>query len=191
MRCCIDYRRLNALTKKDRTPLPNLAELRDKTGNMKFFTSVDIRDAYHNIRVADGDIEKTAIRTRFGHFEYVVMPFGLTNAPATFQRLTNKLLGHLFDVCVVSYLDDILIYSKTAEEHVEHVRQVFAILERAQLYIKLSKCMFMQSEVEFCGHIIGRHGMKIAPSKLASVRDWPLPKNSRDIQSFLGFTKYL
>ncbi len=191
MRCCIDYRRLNALTRKDRTPLPNLAELRDRTAGKKFFTSIDIRDAYHCVRVRPEDVPKTAIRTRFGHFEYLVMPFGLTNAPATFQRLTNQLLGHLFDKFIISYLDDILIYSDTEEEHVEHVRRVFEILAKNSLYIKLSKCKFMQPEVEFCGHIIGRHGMKIAPSKLEVLQNWPTPRNFHDIQSFLGFTNYL
>lgn len=191
MRCCIDYRRLNALTKKDRTPLPNLAELRDKMHGVRYVTSVDVRDAYHRTRVRTQDIEKTAIRTRFGHFEYLVMPFGLTNAPATFQRLMNRILGHLYDVCVVSYLDDILIYSKTEEEHVQHVRQVFELLTKHALNIKLSKCQFMQDEVEFCGHIIGAHGMRIAPSKLEVLDTWPLPRNYKDIQSFLGFTNYL
>jgi len=191
LRCCIDYRGLNSVTKKDRTPLPNLRELRDRLVGKKYFTSIDIRNAYHRIRICKEDREKTAFRTRFGHFEYVVMPFGLTNAPATFQRLTNKILGKYFDEFLISYLDDLLIFSDTLEEHLRHIDIVLSILDKHKLYIKPSKCTWIADEVEFCGHIIGRSGMKLAPSKVQAVVDWPTPRNTKDIQSFLGLTNYL
>jgi len=191
LRCCIDYRALNRQTKKDRTPLPNLKEMKDRVTGKRFFTGIDIRDAYHCVRIRSQDIEKTAFRTRFGHFEYMVMPFGLTNAPATFQRLMNSLLGHTYDRFVISYMDDILIFSDTLEDHVEHVQSVLNILKDASLFVKPSKCHWAVTEVEFCGHIIGRDGIRIAPSKIAAVQERPTPTCHWDVQSFLGLTNYL
>ena len=191
IRVCMDYRGLNKVTKKDRTPLPNIAEMRDRLHGAKFFTIIDIKNAYHRIRVAEDSIEKTGFRTRFGHFEYVVLPFGLTNAPATWQRLTNKILGDLYDEGIISYLDDILIFSKTEEEHKRLLREVLSRLAKHKLYVKRSKCEWAKSEVEFCGHIIGRDGLKISPRKLQVLKDWPEPRNHKEVQSFLGLTNYL
>jgi len=191
IRVCMDYRGLNRVTKKDRTPLPNIAEMRDRLHGAKIFTIIDIKNAYHRIRIAEGSIEKTGFRTRFGHFEYVVLPFGLTNAPATWQRLTNKILGDLYDEGVISYLDDILIFSKTEEEHKKLLREVFDRLTANKLYVKRSKCEWAKDEVEFCGHMIGRDGLRISPRKLQVLHDWPEPRNHKDVQSFLGLTNYL
>jgi transposase InsO family protein len=191
IRMCVDYRGLNRHTKRDRTPLPYLAELRDRIHGKQFFTAIDIKDAYHRIQIREADREKTAFRTRFGHFEYCVMPFGLTNAPATFQRLMNKLFGKMYDDFLVSYLDDILIFSDTLEEHKRHVDAVLKVLEEHKLYVKPSKCKWAMAEVEFCGHVIGRNGMSIAPDKIAAVNAYAIPRHHKDIQSFLGLTNYL
>jgi len=192
LRCCIDYRELNRQTRKDRTPLPNLRELRDRITGKQWFTAIDIRDAYHCIRISDKDIEKTAFRTRFGHFEYLVLPFGLTNAPATFQRLMNDLFAaDAYDRYMISYLDDILIFSNTEEEHIEHVTKVLSILAEAKLFIMPSKCTWAVTKVEFCGHVISRQGIEIAPSKIQAVQERATPACHWDVQSFLGLTNYL
>ncbi|TPX52115.1 hypothetical protein PhCBS80983_g06520, partial [Powellomyces hirtus] len=168
LRCCIDYRALNKMTHKDARPLPNLSELRDRLVNMRVFTAIDIRDAYHCIMIQLEDREKTAFRTRFGHFEYNVLPFGLTNAPATFQRLTNKLLGDKYDAYVISYLDDILIFSTDMSSHIQHVDEVLKTLPEHRLHVKPSKCQWAVDEVEFCGHRVGKDGLSIAPSKVTA-----------------------
>jgi hypothetical protein len=191
LRCCIDYRALNRQTKKDRTPLPNLTELRDRLRHAKVFTNIDIKDAYHRIRINPDDVEKTAFRTRFGHFEYLVLTFGFTNAPATFQRLMNKVLGHLYDKTVVSYLDDVLIYSETMDDHKKHVQEVLQLLADHQLFVKPSKCRWAVDELEFCGHMIGVNGIGIAKSKVEAVLAWEPPTSAYEIQSFLGLTNYL
>lgn len=190
IRLCWDYRGLNNVTVKDRTPLPNIAEMRDRVHEAKVFTIVDIKDAYHRILVRPEDREKTAVRTRLGHFEFVVMPFGLTNAPATFQRLMNKILGPYYDQFVISYLDDILIYSKTIEEHRVHVDTVLGELEKHRLYVKPSKCEWALPEVEFCGHVIGKEGIRISPKKMETIKSWSRPRNTTEIRSFLGLANY-
>lgn len=191
LRCCIDYRELNKQTRKDRTPLPRLTELRDRLHGKRYFTAIDIREAYHRIRVRPEDVEKTAFRTRFGHFEYLVMPFGVTNAPAAFQRLTNKLLAAQYDHCVISYLDDILIFSDTLEDHLRDVKAVLTILDKHSLYIKPSKCTWVTDEVEFCGHMVGVGGLRIADSKIKAVTDWATPTHHLDVASFVGLTNYM
>jgi hypothetical protein len=191
LRCCIDYRALNKMTHKDATPLPNLAELRDRLVNKQVFTAIDIRDAYHCIMIRPEDREKTAFRTRFGHFEYNVLPFGLTNAPATFQRLTNKILGDKYDDCVISYLDDILIFSDDEAQHKQHVDAVLGTLAEHKLYVKPSKCTWAVEEVEFCGHYVGRDGLRIAPSKVEAVKERPRPTSAIEILSFMGLVNYL
>ena len=191
IRVCMDYRGLNRVTKKDRTPLPNIAEMRDRLHGSKFFTIVDVKNAYHRIRITEDSIPKTAFRTRFGHFKYVVVPFGLTNAPAAWQRLTNKILGDLYDQGVISYLDDILIFSKAEEEHKQLVKKVLDRLEAHKLYVKRSKCEWAKEEVEFCGHMVGQHGLRISQRKLQVLHDRPEPRNYKDVQSFLGLTNYL
>lgn len=190
LRLCVDYRGLNAITVKNRYPLPRIDELMDRLVNAQYFTKLDLRDAYHRIRIKRGDEWKTAFRTRYGHFEYMVMPFGLTNAPATFQSYINTAMeGILDDFCVV-YLDDILIYSSTEEEHERHVKEVLERLRNHNLYAKLSKCEFHRTEVKFLGFIVGRGGVRIDPERSRTVTDWPEPKTYHDVQVFLGFTNY-
>ena len=190
LRLCIDYRMLNKNTIKDVTPLPNIAELRDRFLGSKFFSKIDLRDGYYNIRIAENDIHKTAFQTRYGHYEFTVLPFGLTNAPATFMRMVNRIFGDLADDFVVAYLDDILIFSDTYEDHVRHVREVLQRLKDNTLFAKLSKCEFNVPEVEFCGHLVNHEGVKIHPRNITAVQDWPIPKDVGELRSFLGLINY-
>ncbi|XP_070795472.1 uncharacterized protein, partial [Pituophis catenifer annectens] len=154
LRLCCDYRRLNAITVRNRYPLPLIPELMERLREASIFTKLDLRGAYNLVRVREGDEWKTAFGTRYGHFEYTVMPFGLTNAPAVFQHLMNDVFRDMLDRFVVIYLDDILIYSRTPESHLQHVRQVLQCLREHQLYAKLEKCYFFQTSIEFLGHIL-------------------------------------
>jgi hypothetical protein len=190
LRICVDYRGLNAVTIKNRHPLPLIGESLDRLGNAQIYTKLDLRDAYHRIRIKEGDEWKTAFRTRYGHFEYTVMPFGLTNAPAVFQSYINSALSDLLDICCIVYLDDILIYSKTEEDHISHVRLVLSRLIQHQLYAKLSKCEFHTQKVGYLGFVVTPNGVKIEEDQVGSIKDWPVPKSIRDIRIFLGFANY-
>ncbi|GAB7357806.1 hypothetical protein MBLNU459_g0793t2 [Dothideomycetes sp. NU459] len=192
LRLCVDYRGLNAVTIKDRCPLPLIEETLDRMQGSRYYTSLDLKDAYNRIRIKPGDEWKTAFRTRYGHFEYLVMPFGLTNAPATFQAYINRTLRGLVDHICVVYLDDILIY--THDESVEtHWRAVCAVLDRlrrAELFVNLKKCAFLTKEVAFLGFIITTTGVRADPARIESITSWPAPTNVRELQSFLGFTNF-
>jgi hypothetical protein len=190
MRMCIDYRRLNDITVKDRTPLPLISETLDRLKGAKVYKKMDLRGAYNLLRVKEEDIWKTAFTTRFGLFECLVMPFGLTNAPATFQRWMNEVFQDLLDVCVVVYLDDILIYSSDQETHNGQVKEVMKRLQANGLYAKAEKCEFDTVATEFLGYDIAPTGVSMNPSKVKSVLDWAPPKNIRGLQSFLGFANY-
>ena len=190
LRLCVDYRKLNEITIKNRYPLPLIDELRQQTSKAKIFTKLDIREAYHQIRIKQGEEWKTAFRTRFGHFEYTVMPFGLTNAPASFQALINNVLRPYLDKFVVAYLDDLLIYSETREEHTEHVRTVLAALLERKLRVKLSKCEFGVTKTEYLGYLIEPGKISMDPKKLQSIESWPTPTNLKEVQSFLGTANY-
>ena len=176
MRMCTDYRGLNKITKKNRYPLPRIEELMDRLQGAQFFTKIDLRQGYHQIRIAEPDVEKTAFRTRYGHFEYTVLPFGLTNAPATFMTLMHEVLRDQLDRSVVVYLDDILIYSPTWDKHVQHVQQVLHQLRKHQLYAKLSKCDFGARRVEFLGHFVSAEGVAMDPAKVQAITDWKPPQ---------------
>jgi len=190
LRMCVDFRRLNDITIKNRYPLPNIQELRDRTSGAKYFTCLDLRDGYHLIRMKEGEEWKTAFRCRYGHYEYTVMPFGLTNAPAVFQALVNNVLRDCLDVYVVAYLDDILIYSQTLGEHEKHVADVLQRLLDHDLQVKPKKCEFHKEEVEFLGHIVGRNGIRMSDTKIKTVIEWEAPKTVKDVQSFLGFINF-
>lgn len=190
LRLCVDYRALNKVTVKNRHPLPLISETIDRMQGAKIYTKLDLRDAYHRIRIKPGDEWKTAFRTRYGHWEYTVMPFGLTNAPATFQAYINKTLEGLLDITCVAYLDDICIYSDSIEEHAKHVREVLDRLRKAGLYVKLSKCEFDKKEIAFLGYVIGVHGIRMDDAKIRTILDWPTPKSFRDIQVFIGFANF-
>ena len=190
LRLCVDYRGLNAATIKNRYALPLIGETLDQLAGAKIFTQLDLRDAYHRIRIREGDEWKTAFRTRYGHFEYTVMPFGLTNAPATFQAYINKALSDMLDLCVVVYLDDILIYSMNEEDHERNVRMVLDRLRAYNLYCKLSKCAFNVDTVNFLGFVVSPKGIHMEPARVETVEQWPEPTCARDIQVFLGFTNF-
>ncbi|KAM4060262.1 reverse transcriptase (RNA-dependent DNA polymerase) [Hirsutella rhossiliensis] len=182
--------RLNDITMKDRTPLPLISELRDRLHGKKWFTALDLKGAYNLIRMKKGHEWMTAFRTKFGLFEYLVMPFGLTNAPATFQRMINNVLREHLDIFVVVYLDDILIFSEHLEEHKEHVHKVLRALQNAKLLVEPEKSKFHTQEVDFLGHTISPGEIRMQQDKINSVKEWPTPKNVKDVQSFLGFANY-
>jgi transposase InsO family protein len=190
LRLCVDYRGLNRVTKKNRYPLPLLSEILDRVSGARYFTKLDLKDAYHRIPIAERDQWKTAFRTRYGHFKYTVMPFGLTNAPATFQAYINEALQGILDDCCVAYMDDILIYSRTAEEHATHVRSVLERLRKYSLYANLAKCEFWVQEVAFLGYRVGVAGVSMDKSKSEAIATWPRPGSFRDIQVFLGFANF-
>jgi hypothetical protein len=190
LRLCVDYRGLNKITIKNRYPLPLIQENLDRLKHAKYFTKIDLRGAYNLIRIAAGEEWKTAFRTRYGLFEYLVMPFGLTNAPASFQQLMNEVLREYLDNSVIVYLDDILIFSNTREEHVNHVKSVLSKLRHNRLWAKAEKCKFFQTSVDFLGYIVSTDGISMDPSKVKSILDWPAPKSVKDIQVFLGFANF-
>jgi len=171
LRMCVDYRKLNDITIKDRYPLPNISELQDRLAHAKIFTALDLRDGYHLVRIKKGDEWKTAFRTRYGHYEYTIMPFGLTNAPATFQALINNVLREHLDIFVIAYLDDILIYSENKRDHVKHVRTVLKCFKKAKLRLRPEKCEFHKEEVKFLGFTVNTTGVKISQEKIKVVKE--------------------
>jgi len=190
LRLCVDYRRLNENTIRDSYPLPLITELFDRLREARIFTKLDLKSAYNLVRINPGDEYKTAFRTRYGHFEYLVMPFGLKNAPATFQHFINDVLGEYLDDFAFSYIDDILIYSKNLEEHRVHVKKVLERLKKNGLYVKLSKCEFETNETTFLGHIISDKGIAMDPAKVKAIKEWPIPTNVTEVQSFIGLCNY-
>ena len=190
LRPCIDYRHMNKVTIKNRYPLPLISEMLERLRSAKVFTKLDLRGAYNLVRIRSGDEWKTAFRTRYGHFESLVMPFGLCNAPATFQHFINDVFRDLLDQFVIAYLDDILIFSDNLEEHRKHVCIVFERLRQNRLYIKLEKCEFEQTQIQFLGYIISPDGVGMDPEKIKAVVDWPAPGNIKEIQRFVGFANF-
>ncbi|RZC23713.1 Cytochrome b-c1 complex subunit Rieske-2, mitochondrial isoform B [Glycine soja] len=177
MRLCVDYRRLNKVTIKNRYPLPRIDDLMDQLVGACMFSKIDLRSGYHQIRVKYEDISKTAFRTRYDHYEYLVMPFGVTNAPSVFMNYMNRIFHPYLDSFVVVFIDDILVYSKTRGEHEKHLRVVLQTLKDNKLYVKLSKCEFWLEEVSFLRHVI---------SRVEAVMIWESPKLVSEIRSFLG-----
>ena len=190
MRMCIDYRQLNSITIKNKYPLPRVDELLNRLGGAKYFTKIDLQSGYHQIRMKESDIEKTAFRTRYGSFEFLVLPFGLTNAPSTFMMMMQDILRPYLDKFVISYLDDILIYSNTLEEHQKHVRIVLDTLREHKLYVKLSKCEIFREQVEFLGYNINRNGLSMMEEKVKAIQQWPTPKSVKQVRSFLGLAGF-
>ncbi|KAL8105263.1 hypothetical protein AgCh_029162 [Apium graveolens] len=190
MRLCIDYRELNKVTIKNRYPLPRIDDLFDQLKGAKCFSKIDLRSGYHQLKIKEEDIPKTAFRTRYGQYEFLVMPFGLTNAPTAFMDLMNRVFKKYLDKFVVVFIDDILIYSKSEEEHKQHLWIALEILRQEKLYAKFSKCEFWLKEVLFLGHVIGNEGVKVDPAKIKAIMSWERPKTPTEVRSFLGLVGY-
>jgi len=190
LRLCVDYRGLNEGTIKNRYPLPLIRETLLQLSKARYYTTLDVRGAYNLLRMAEGEEWKTAFRTRYGLFESLVMPFGLTNAPADFQRFINDVLHPFLDNFCTAYLDDILIYSDTLQEHKIHVKQVLEVLAKAGLHLKPEKYEFHRTEVTYLGLIISNEGVKMDPRKIEAITKWESPRNLHDVRAFLGFANF-
>ncbi|GJU69738.1 putative reverse transcriptase domain-containing protein [Tanacetum coccineum] len=189
-RMCIDYRELNKLTVKNRYPLPRIDDLFDQLQGSSVYSKIDLRSGYHQLRVREEDIPKTAFRTRYGHYEFQVMPFSLTNAPVVFMDLMNQVCKPYLNKFVIVFIDDILIYSKNKQEHEKHLKLILELLKKEQLYAKFSKCEFWIPRVQLLGHMIGSQGIHVDPAKIESVKDWESPKTATKIRHFLGLVGY-
>jgi Reverse transcriptase (RNA-dependent DNA polymerase)/RNase H-like domain found in reverse transcriptase len=190
LRLCVNFRALSNITKKDRYPLPLISDLLDAPHKARFYTNIDLRHAYHLVRVSEGDKWKTAFRTRYGTFEWQVMPFSLTNGPAVFQCFMNVVFSNMLDVCVVVYIDDILIYSDNPAQHREHVCEILHRLRLHYLYAKPEKCEWHRDSVEFLGYMLSAEGLTMFGDKVQTFSDWPEPRKVKDIQSFRGFANF-
>ncbi|GJX71595.1 putative reverse transcriptase domain-containing protein [Tanacetum coccineum] len=187
---CIDYRELNKLTVKNPYPLPRINDLFDQLQGSRVYSKIDLRSGYHQLRVREEDIPKTAFKTRYSHYEFQVMPFGLTNAPTVFMDLMNRVCKPYLDRFVIVFIDDILIYSKSRKEHEGHLRLILKLLKEEKLYAKFSKCEFWLSKIQFLGHVIDSEGIHVDPAKIKSIKDWESPKTPTEISQFLGLAGY-
>ncbi|KAL0428215.1 UNVERIFIED_CONTAM: Transposon Ty3-G Gag-Pol polyprotein [Sesamum latifolium] len=186
MRLCVDYRQLNKVTVKNKYPLSRIDDLLDQLKGATTFSKIDLRSGYWQLRIAEKDIPKIAFRTRYGHYEFLVMPFGLTNAPAAFMALMNRTFHEYLDQFVIIFIDDILVYSRSMEEHEQHLRIVLQILKEKELYAKLSKCEFWISQVVFLGHVISGDGFMPDPAKVKVIMEWRVPKNVTEVKVSWG-----
>ena len=187
---CVDFRRLNAITKQDVFPLPRIDDTLDLLSSAKYFTTLDLASGYWQVKMAPESQEKTAFTTYSGLYEFTVMAFGLCNAPTTFQHLMETILAGLARKTCMVYIDDILIFSKTFEEHLTHLEEVFNRLRQAGLHLKLKKCTFAQPKVEYLGHVVTTNGIEVDPKKVESVKGFPQPTNLKTLRSFLGLASY-
>jgi len=190
MRFCVDYRKLNAVTKKDSFPLPLINDVLDSLHDTNYFTTLDMKSGYFQIQLDPATKEKTAFVTHNDLLHFKVLPFGLTNSPATFQRLMSHILRGLEYTCALIYIDDTIIFSKTVDEHLDHIEEVFKRLRDANLRLNPKKCKFAKQELEYLGHIVTPQGIKPCPSKIKAIESYPVPKNVKQLRSFLGLANY-
>ncbi|KAJ3704277.1 hypothetical protein LUZ61_007982 [Rhynchospora tenuis] len=190
LRLCIDYRELNKVTVPNRYPLPRIDDFFDQLQGSQVYSKIDLRSGYHQLRIRPSDVPKTAFRTRYGHYEFLVLSFGLTNAPAYFMNLMNRVFEDYLDSFVVVFIDDILIYSKSAEEHEHHLRLALQRLREHQLYAKFPKCEFWLEQISFLGHIISKDGLAVDPQKIVAVTEWKPPTTVTEVRSFLELAGY-
>jgi hypothetical protein len=190
LRMCVDHRSLNEVTIKNKYPLPRIDDLFDQLKGAEYFSKVDLRSGYHQLKIRKSDIPKTAFVTRYGQYEFTMMSFGLTNVPAYFMNLMNKVFMEELDKFVVVFIDNILVYSKSVEEHEQHLRVVLGKLRAHKLYAKFSKCEFWLEKISFLGHILTAEGVVVDPRKVETVSNWKQPTNVSEIRSFLGLAGY-
>ena len=190
LRFCIDYRQLNRVTIRNQYPLLRIDELFDQLQGSRVYSKIDLRSGYHQLMVQESDVPKTAFKTRYGHYEFLLMPFGFTNSPAAFMDLMNRVFQPYLDRFVIVFIDDILVYSGSSKEHLEHLRIVLQTLRERQLYGKLSKCQFWLDRVAFLGHVISVEGVNVDPKKIEAVVNWKPTKNVSEFRSFLGLAGY-
>ncbi|CCO31293.1 Retrotransposable element Tf2 155 kDa protein type 1 [Rhizoctonia solani AG-1 IB] len=190
LRLVVDYRKINEITVNDQFPIPLQADLLEKIKDAKIFSKLDLKSGYNNIRIKKEEEWKTAFRTKEGIYHSNVMPFGLKNGPPIFQRFMNHIFHDLFDVTVIVYLDDILIFSRNREEHTEHVREVLRRIRENNLYLNLSKCLFFTTEVTYIGIVITPEGISMEKEKIRAVQEWQEPRTVKQLQSFLGFANF-
>lgn len=189
-RIVIDYRKLNEVTVSDKFPIPNIEGILDKLGKSQYFSTLDLAKGFHQILVKPEDRKKTAFSTPLGHFEYVRMPFGLKNAPSTFQRLMNSILREFINKICVVYMDDILVFSTSLEEHISNLKIIFGTLKKSGLKLQIDKCNFLNKETEYLGHILTPQGVKPNPEKITVIQNLKLPTTQKQIKSFLGITGF-
>lgn len=189
-RLVVDYRKLNAKTVADRYPMPEITEILDKLGKCNYFSTLDLASGFHQVEVAPEDIQKTAFSVENGHYEFTRMPFGLKNAPATFQRVMDNVLREFIGRICFVYMDDIIVFSTSLQEHIDNLRKILSTLERFDLKLQLDKCEFLCKEVAFLGHVVTPEGVKPNPSKIEAIQKWPIPKNEKELRRFLGTVGY-
>lgn len=187
-RFCVDYRALNAITVKDHFTIPTIDELLDELGGARWFSKLDLLQGYHQILMKPEDVDKTAFRTHHGHYEFLVMPFGLCNVPSSFQATMNNAFSPYLRKFI--FFDDILIYSSSLSEHMNHLEHAFEVLLAGGFFLKLSKCSFAQNQIEYLGHIVSHADVHLVPAKIEAIRDYPTPYSIIALRTFLGLSGF-